>query len=654
MNRLSNEKSAYLRHSAYQKIDWHPWSDEAFKKAEKEDRPVFLSTGAVWCHWCHVMAKECFENEDIVKLLNENFVCIKLDRDERPDIDRRFQHAVAAMGSSTGWPLSVFLTPNKTPFFGGTYFPPEDMHGRPGFKKILNAVSELYRSKKNEVYEYSNKLMNLLKPEQLSENGISEAMLNDAVEKMMSQFDPQNGGFGTAPKFPMPGAIEFLMNRYFFDNKESISITVRKTLEAMAKGGFHDQIGGGFHRYSTDESWIIPHFEKMADDNAWLLRNYINAYLLFKDGYLKDTAADIISFLRSEFSDPAGGFYASQDADITPDDEGGYFTWTEADFKKILNEEEYRILSLHLFNDRGAMHHDESKKVLFIAKEPDDIAKETGINEQRVSEIIAGAKAKLLAERRKRESPFIDATLYTSLNCMLISGYFLSYRVFKEDYLKDFGLLTLKKIMEKNLIDNELFHSEGVKALLDDYVNLIDALISAYETTGDKAFSDKANELMQICLDRFWDKEQGGFFDTSEEVLGIRLKGIEDIPHPSANSDGIMQLIRLFNHTGRFEYLQNAEKALRAFSMSAKNIGIHSGYYFCALDAYFNMLKLTFHIPQKSRLGDAVVSSFSPYTSIVYEEDRGYVLPCIKTECYDPITTEEDFRGFLQQRKQPE
>lgn len=654
MNRLSSERSAYLRHSAYQKIDWHPWSEEAFKKAEKEDMPVFLSTGAVWCHWCHVMAKECFENEDIVKLLNENFVCIKLDRDERPDIDRRFQHAVAAMGSSTGWPLSVFLTPKKTPFFGGTYFPPEDMHGRPGFKKILKAVSELYRSKKNEVYEYSNKLMNLLKPEQLSESGISEAMLNDAVEKMISQFDPQNGGFGTAPKFPMPGAIEFLMSRYFFDNKESIAITLKKTLEAMAKGGIHDQIGGGFHRYSTDELWIIPHFEKMADDNAWLLRNYINAYLLFKDEYFRDTAADIISFLKNEFSDPGGGFYASQDADITPDDEGGYFTWTDADFKKILNKEEYRILSLHLFHDRGAMHHDESKKVLFIAKDPDDIAKEIRIDPKKVSEIIAGAKAKLLAERRKRESPFIDTTLYTSLNCMLVSGYFLAYRVFKEDYLKDFGLLTLKKIMEKNLIDNELLHSEGVKALLDDYVNLIDALISAYETTGDKAFTDKADELMQICLDRFWDKEQGGFFDTSEEVLGIRLKGIEDIPHPSANSAGIMQLIRLFNHTGRFEYLQNAEKALRAFSMSAKNIGIHSGYYFCALDAYFNMLKLTFHIPQKSRLGDIILSSFSPYTSIAYEEDRGYVLPCIKTECYDPITTEEDFRGFLQQRKQPE
>lgn len=651
VNRLFSERSAYLRHSAYQKIDWHPWSEDAFKKAEEEDRPVFLSTGAVWCHWCHVMAKECFENDDIVRLLNENFICIKLDRDERPDIDRRFQHAVAAMGYSTGWPLSVFLTPNKTPFFGGTYFPPEDMHGRPGFKKILNAVSELYRSKKNEVYEYSKKLMNMLKPEQLSESGISEAMLNDAVEKMISQFDPQNGGFGTAPKFPMPGAIEFLTNRYFFDNKESTAITVRKTLEAMAKGGFHDQLGGGFHRYSTDEAWIIPHFEKMADDNAWLLRNYISAYLLFKDEYFRDTAKGIINFLRNEFSDPDGGFYASQDADITPDDEGGYFTWKEGDFRKILNEEEYRVLSLHLLHDRGAMHHDTSKKVLFIAKEPDEIAKEAWINEKRVSEIIAGANAKLLAERRKRESPFIDTTLYTSLNCMLASSYFLAYRVFKDEYLKDFGLLTLKKIMEKNLIDNELFHSEGVKALLDDYVNLIDALISAYETTGDKTFTEKADELMQICLDRFWDKEQGGFFDTSEEVLGIRLKGIEDIPHPSANSVGIMQLIRLFNHTGRHEYLQYAEKALRAFSMTAKNIGIHSGYYLCALDAYFNMLKLTFHIPQKSRLGDVILSSFSPYTSIAYEEDREYVLPCIRTECYDPITTEKGFEAFLLGRK---
>lgn len=653
MNRLSNEKSAYLKHSAYQKIDWHPWSDEAFKKAEAEDKPVFLSTGAVWCHWCHVMAKECFENEDIVKLLNENFISIKLDRDERPDIDRRFQHAVAAMGFGTGWPLSVFLTPDRTPFFGGTYFPPEDLHGRPGFKKVLNAVSELYRSKKNEVYEYGKKLMNLLKTEQSSKGGISEPMLTDAVQNMIFQYDPQNGGFGTAPKFPMPGAIEFLMNRYFFDNKEPISVAIKKTLEAMAKGGFHDQIGGGFHRYSTDESWIIPHFEKMADDNAWLLKNYVNAYSLFKDEYFRDTAKDIINFLKSEFSDPQGGFYASQDADIAPDDEGGYFTWKAEDLKRALNDEEYRILSLHLLHDRGAMHHDPSKKVLFVAREPEDIAKETGIDAKTVSEIIAEAKSRLLTERRTRSSPFIDKTLYTSLNCMLISAYFIAYRVFRDDYLKDFGLLSLKKVMEKNLVGKELYHSEGVKALLDDYVNLVDALISAYEVTEDKSFIDKSDELMRICLDKFWDKEHGGFFDTSEEVLGIRLKGIEDIPHPSANSVGIMQLIRLFNHTGRYDYLQKAETALMAFSTTAGDIGVHSGYYFCALDAYFNMLRLTFHIPRKSGLADAIISSYSPYTSIVYADDRGYVIPCIRTECYDPITNEESFASFLELRKKP-
>ncbi len=651
MNRLSSERSAYLRHSAYQKIDWHPWSDEAFKKAEKEDMPVFLSTGAVWCHWCHVMAKECFEDEEIISLLNENFICIKLDRDERPDIDRRFQYAVAAMGSSTGWPLSVFLTPNKTPFFGGTYFPPEDMHGRPGFKKILNAVSELYRSKKSEVYEYSNKLMNLLKPEQLSESGISEAMLNDAVEKMISQFDPQNGGFGTAPKFPMPGAIEFLMNRYFFDNKESISITVRKTLEAMAKGGFHDQIGGGFHRYSTDESWIIPHFEKMADDNAWLLRNYINAYLLLKDEYFKDTAADIISFLRSEFSDPAGGFYASQDADITPDDEGGYFTWTEADFKKILNEEEYRILSHHFFHNRGTMHHDKSKKVLFVALEPEEISKNTGIDLERIYEVIKEGKKKLLRERNKREAPFIDRIFYTSLNGMLITAFLKAFRVFRDVDLKNHAIKSLEKIIQIHFTEDELFHAFGVKAMLDDYVFLAEALIYSYEITADKSYLDMAERLMRLCIDRFWDKNEYGFFDSEDAVLGLKLKIIEDIPHPSANSVAIILLLKLYHLTDNNDYLQKAEQALKGFYAKAKDMGIHASFYYVAIDAYFNMLRLALHTSLKSELTNTALSHFSPYTTVAYKEDYGYIIPCLKSECYEPLYSQKELTAFLEARR---
>src|SRR4030065_525487 len=408
MNRLSGEKSPDLRHASSQKIDWYPWSDEAFERAKKEDKPIFLSTGAIWCHWCHVMAKECFENEEIVKCLNEHFINIKLDRDERPDIDRRYQLTVSAMGLGGGWPLSVFLTTDKKPFVGATYFPPEDISDRPGFKKVLTVVFEFYTSRKQEISQYADHLLRSLTPKPSQHGELKEHLINEATENILSYLDLQHGGFGAAPKFPMSGAIEFLINRYFFTGNASVGHGIKKTLEAMAKGGLHDQLGGGFHRYSTDEAWIVPHFEKMADDNAWLLRNYIDAYSLFGDMYFREVAEGIIRFLRDVLSDPAGGFYASQDADVTPDDEGGYFTWKDEELRKTLDDEEYKVLSLHFMHERGIMHHDESKKVLFIVHEEKKIADMLKMDTEKVQKIISAAKEKLLLERNRREAPFVD------------------------------------------------------------------------------------------------------------------------------------------------------------------------------------------------------------------------------------------------------
>ena len=429
MNRLSAEKSPYLRHAASQEIDWYPWGEEAFERAEREGKPVFLSSGAVWCHWCHVMAKECFENEEITKLLNENFISIKIDRDERPDIDRRYQRAVSAMGSAGGWPLNVFLTPDKKPFFAGTYFPPEDSFGRPGFKRVLKAVAGLYQSKKGELAEYGRELVTSLKQKPTLEGRINKSMIEQGITSIISQFDPQNGGFGSAPKFPMCGALEFLINTYFFTGNELTGLAVKKTLESMAKGGIYDQIGGGFHRYSVDATWIIPHFEKMADDNAWLLRNYVDAYSLFGNELFRDVALGVIRYTRDVLSDPEGGFYTSQDADVVPEDEGGYFIWTEEDFRRVLDAEEYKFLSAHLLNDRGAMHHDESKKVLFVSMDAGQIAEKMGIAEEMVSGTIELGKKKLIEERNRRAAPFIDRTFYTSLNGMLISAYLRAFRV---------------------------------------------------------------------------------------------------------------------------------------------------------------------------------------------------------------------------------
>lgn len=650
MNRLAKEKSAYLKHAAHQNIDWYPWSEDAFEAARQEDRPVFLSTGAVWCHWCHVMARECFEDEEIVKLLNELFINIKLDRDERPDIDRRYQLAVSAMGSGAGWPLSVFLMPDKRPFFGGTYFPPEDSHGRPGFKSVLRAVSNFYKVKKEEAGNYARQIMEALRPEVLQRGELRESFLDDAVTGILAHFDPEHGGFGTAPKFPMPGAFEFLIHRFFMSRGSFIGLAVKKTLEAMAHGGFHDQIGGGFHRYSVDAAWIVPHFEKMADDNAWLMRNYCDAYAVFGDERFKEVARGIITFTRDVLSDPAGGFYASQDADVTAADEGGYFTWTDEEFKRVLTEEEYRVLSLHFFHERGAMHHDPAKKVLFVAMEPGEIAEKLGMDIETVKKIIGRGKEKLLKERNTREAPIVDKNLYTSVNGMVISSYLRVFRVLNDPRLLEFGLKSLDRILRERFIKGVLFHSEGVAAVLDDYIYLIDALVAAYEVTGEKRYISQADELMERCREKFEDKGQGGLFDTESEVLGTRLKRIEDIPHPSANSVAAMLMLKLFSMTGKESYSRAAEETLKLFSGAAQGMGIHAGSYFCALDAYFHLLKLSVEASPKSELAVATRSFAGPYTAIIYGAEKDRVIPCVKDVCYEPLHDTEGLRDFLEKK----
>lgn len=654
MNRLSKERSAYLRRSAYQKVDWYPWSEEAFEKAKSQDKPVFLSSGAAWCHWCHVMAEECFENDEIVRILNENFVCIKLDRDERPDIDRRYQYAVQMMGMGGGWPLSVFLSPDKKPFFGGTYFPPEDSFGRPGFKKVLKAVSEYYKNHKDEIEEYSDKLLSIFKLRKSEPQEISEDLLSKGTGIILSSFDPQNGGFGASPKFPMPGAIEFLIGRYYFTKNETIEYVIRKTLNSMSKGGIYDQIGGGFHRYSTDEAWIIPHFEKMADDNAWLLRNYLDGYAVFADEHFKEIAEGIIGFLEKVLSDKEGGFYASQDADINPDDEGGYFTWTSEELREILSEEEFEIISLHLISDKGLMHHNPSKKVLFVAMDPKDISIKTGKEIGHIEKIISIAKSKMLNFRNTKEAPFVDKNLYTSLNGLVISAYFKAYRILKNKALRDFAIKSLHRIMKLRLHKDELFHSDGVKAFLDDYVYLIDSLVSAYEVTGDLAYLKESERLMDISIEKLWDKDDAGFFDSPEALLGIKIKGIEDIPHPSSNSIAISLFLRLFHLTEKKSYLRFAEMMLQSFSSQAINLGINGAYFFSALDNYYRMLRLSIY--GKGDLASSALSIYRPYTTIKYEEPpefieifgkKEYVVPCSKRECYEALSSEKELIDFL-------
>jgi uncharacterized protein YyaL (SSP411 family) len=645
MNRLANENSAYLKHASYQLIDWYPWSEEAFERARKEDKPVFLSTGAVWCHWCHVMAQESFEDEETARMMNERFINIKLDRDERPDIDRRYQHAVAAMGSGSGWPLSVFLTPDKQAFYGGTYFPPDSRQGRPSFKSVLKAVSDFYKSRHDDAVSYAGRIMDALKPGPMEAGRLDEAMLREAETTILSQVDRENGGFGSAPKFPMAGALEFLLRQSVKGADPGTVEAARKMLDAMASGGIHDHLGGGFHRYSVDEAWIIPHFEKMADDNAGLLRNYVDGYSIFGDDRYRDVARSIITFTRDVLSDPDGGFYASQDADVTPDDEGGYFTWTEGAFEKALDPAEYPLLSNYLLHERGSMHHAPAKRVLFTTQSPEELAGRTGKSVSEVRRLIEQGRKKLLSARRDRETPFIDRTLYTSLNGMLSAAYFHAYNVLGDEGIRAFGVKTLERMLRDRIIEGRLLHAENVPALLDDYVHLIDALIGGYEATAEQRYLSLADELMTSCLAKFYDSGEGGFFDTEHEVLGMRMKRVEDIPHPSANAVAIMLLLKLSLMTGKDEYRKLASRSLAIFAPLALEIGVHAGAYFCGLDASFRMLKLTVEAPPESELArNARALSGSAHTVIMYGGSRNRVIPCIGSVCQAPISDPDELR----------
>ena len=653
MNRLSSERSPYLKHAAHQKIDWHPWSEEAFELARREDKPVFLSTGAVWCHWCHVMAKESFEDNETSLLMNELFVNIKLDRDERPEIDRRYQQAVAAMGGGSGWPLSVFLTPDKEPFYGGTYFPPEDSQGRPAFKSVLKAVSAFFKTKNDDARSYANRIMEALKPEPLSAGDPSEALVDEAEKRILAVFDARNGGFGTAPKFPMPGALEFLTRRSMAGKDPSAGHAVRRTLEAMALGGFHDQLGGGFHRYSTDQEWIVPHFEKMADDNAGLLTAYVDGYTAFGDERFRDVALGILAFTRSVLSDPRGGFFASQDADVTPDDEGGYFTWTDEEFRTVLDADEYEALSLHLLHERAAMHHDPQKKVLFQSLSLNEVAASLGKSADEVRGIIRRGKEKLLQVRDKRRAPFIARKHYTSLNGMLISSSLRASAVLGDEGAREFGLQSLDRILKERLVNGKLYHVENIPALLDDYINLIDSLTSAYEVTAGPLYLEQAEELMASCLNKFYDYDAGGFFDTGEEVLGMRMKRIEDIPHPSANAVAIVLLLKLNYLTGKEEYRRVAEQTLRVFSELARELGVHAGAYFCALDAWFRTLRLTVEAKPGSELARAALAHARRSDVIVYGENRGRIIPCLNAVCYEPLRDAASIASFFKNLPTP-
>ncbi len=601
-NSLAKASSAYLRSAMHQPIHWHEWGEEAFALAQRENRPILLDIGAVWCHWCHVMDRESYDSPEVAQLINERFVAIKVDRDERPDIDSRYQVAVSSISGQGGWPLTAFLTPDGKPFYGGTYFPPVDGYGRPSFRRVLTSISDAYHNKNADVMEQAQMVETAIAQAESFDGRsgtFSPEVIDAIVESALRSFDERYGGFGQAPKFPHPGALDLLMDNYARTGNDKLREVFVESLEKMARGGVYDQLAGGFHRYSVDERWMVPHFEKMSYDNSELLKNYVHAYQVTGNDFFAGVARDIIRWMDEWLSDrERGGFYASQDADYSMDDDGDYFTWTLDEARSVLTEEEAEVACIHYdINEVGEMHHNPAKNVLYIRASVEEIAVRLKLTNERVMELLASAKAKMYASRLQRPTPYVDKTIYAGWNALCISAYLEAAKVLGLDQAKSFALRSLDRILTQVWDEKGLRHvvaysdpeaqARDVAGVLDDYAFTANACLDAYEATADLRYFTIGRELGDALVKQFFDPAGGGFFDTefnaenesSLGVLGTRRKPFQDSPTPAGNSLAALVLLRLHSYTNEASYRDKAGQTLDVIAGMAAQFGIFAATY---------------------------------------------------------------------------
>jgi uncharacterized protein len=595
-NRLKDSASPYLRSAAHQPIDWHEWGDGVFARAAAEDKPILLDIGAVWCHWCHVIDRESYENVEIAQIINTHFVPVKVDRDERPDVDSRYQSAISALCGQGGWPLTGFLLPNGKPFFGGTYFPPDDHMGRPGFRRVLLSVADAYKNKRPDLERAANSLADAVAQAEVftGARGPFDIEVVDAqIRSITQQFDIKNGGFGRSPKFPHSSAVDLVLERYQQTKEKHLLAVAETTLEKMALGGVYDQLAGGFHRYSVDERWLVPHFEKMSYDNSELLRNYLHGWQVTANPLLRETAEGIIGWVNEVLSDQAnGGFYGSQDADVSLDDDGDYFTWTVDELRAALGADEARVMELYYdVGAHGEMHHNPAKNVLWVARDAQEIAEKLGLDEAALAQTIATGKRKMLAARMPRPTPYVDTTMYVSWNAMFVSAYLEAARVLRGaigDGCRTFALKTLNRMLVEVWSEDRGFGHRIIGPALtgsfDDQAFSVLALLDAYETTLEARYFQIAKRAMDLAMERYGDAEGGGFFDRPSDAapmggLDVRRKPFQDSPTPGANSAGAIALIRMHALTGEARYYDFAKKTLEAFAGLAPQYGMFAATY---------------------------------------------------------------------------
>jgi len=571
-NRLINEQSPYLRQHAYNPVDWYPWGKEALNRARQENKPILLSIGYSACHWCHVMERESFENEAIARLMNANFVAIKVDREERPDLDHIYMDAVQLLTGRGGWPLTMFLTPEGKPFYGGTYFPPVDRHGLPGFPRLIASIANAYYNQPNDVQQNVERLSKAIGSlgeftAEGDEPKADVALLG--ARELGRHYDSAHGGIGGAPKFPNTFVFALFLRMYEADGDVNFADMVRDTLAKMARGGIYDQIGGGFHRYSVDDQWLVPHFEKMLYDNALLARLYTDAARALNEPSLIETAQEVLDYVLREMTSPEGGFYASQDAD-SEGEEGKFFVWTPAEARAVLGDELAAIAARYF--DISEDGNFEGMNILHRTMTIADAAKEFGKTEEEISGAIAVIKAKLFAAREHRIKPGRDEKILAAWNGMMISAFAEGYRALGDPRYLEAARRALAFVMERMWDGRALKRSfkDGVarfNAYLEDYALLTNAMIDTYEASIETQYLEYARQLAEVILDRFVDHAKGGFFFTSidHEALITRTKAAFDGSTPSGNSAAVMALLRLGDYTGDERYTNEAAKALRLF-----------------------------------------------------------------------------------------
>jgi len=630
-NTLKHETSPYLLQHADNPVHWHSWNEETLQKAKTENKPIFLSIGYSSCHWCHVMAHESFENKDIAEIMNENFINIKVDREERPDVDDIYQKVCQIATGQGGWPLSVFLTPEQKPFYVGTYFPILDSYGRPGFGSILRQLSQSWKEKPKDIEKAAeNFLTTLQKTESVqTPSKIEKSILDEAAITLLQMGDPINGGFGSAPKFPNSANMSFLFRYAKLSGISKFQDFALTTLKKMANGGIFDQIGGGFHRYSTDARWLVPHFEKMLYDNALIPVNYVEAYQITKDPFYLDIVKRTLNYVLREMTSPEGGFFSAQDAD-SEGEEGKYYVWTKKEIQEILGNDAETFCLFYDVTDGGNF---EGKTILDNNMMMSAVAFQCGKTENKIKEILESGRQKLLDVRQKRISPGLDDKALTSWNALMITAFAKGYSISNDESFLEAAKNGINFI-EKNLIkDGKLLHtykngSSKINGYLDDHAYFVNALLDVFEINPDLDYLDAAIMFGNYLIEHFWDKEHHNFFMTSDdhEALIIRPKSNYDLSLPSGNSVAASAFLRLYHLTQEQKFLDISTKIMESQATVAAENPFGFGNLLNTIYWYLNKpLEITIINPINSEISDNLSKRFLPESILVKIQNENQI-----------------------------